>query len=356
MSIGASSEPAQPSFLTGCHSEPFATGWSEENLPHPTSGTYCHSDGNTRQGATALNSYTLTKPDGLTTPATWNVCMACDQSYALPAGLGKHQRTVCERTRYWQCRLCRDQIFEKVSELHQHYVSHHDDTCSDSYNESSSSPSDHCKAYLSQWSIEVAKKSYGCPCCIGCFDTIRDWNKHKATHWNQVRNGKVSNWSFSTMVRSLLRHRDLLAASSQYNWSLCDWAYMKKNECRTLRFALERHVIPSTMFNNEIYSRLAMPHSLVLHTFALGTARGDFAASLDAIRFQIGMNPVPAYGNVSIEPFSDVLPLNLNFHGQDGVGRCHNIERDENRQRPPNTFDMVVDDEVDVEEACIPGY
>jgi hypothetical protein len=101
------------------------------------------------------------------------------------------------------------------------------------------------------------------------------------------------------------------------------------------------------MFSNEIYSRLAMPHSLVLHTFALGTVRGDFAASPNAIRFQIGMNPVPAYGNVSIEPFSDVLPLNLNFHEQDGVGRRHNIERDETRQRPPNTFDMAADDEAD---------
>jgi hypothetical protein len=350
MNIATSSEPAQLSLLSECHPEPFVTAWSKDNPPHPTSGIYCHANEKTRQGRTALNRCTLTQPDGLAAPASWNVCMACDQSYALPAGLGKHQRTVCERTRYWQCRPCRNQIFEKVSELHQHHLSDHGDTCFHCYNETNSSPSDHCKAYLSQWSIDIAKKAYGCPCCIGCFDTLRDWNKHKTTHWHRVRNGKVSNWSFSTMVRSLLRHCDLFAASRKYDWSLCDWAYMKKNDCRTLRFALERHVIPSPMFNNEIYSHFTMPYSLVLHTFALGTVRDDSAASLNAIILQRGMNPGPAFSNVFINDLSDGLPWNLNCHEQDCVQRRPNFESDESRKCPSNTLDIASAEAADGDE------
>src|SRR5579859_2415732 len=47
----------------------------------------------------------------------------------------------------------------------------------------------------------------GCPCCINCFDTLEAWNQHKGIHG--IRNEKVENWSFRTMVRSLLHQHAL---------------------------------------------------------------------------------------------------------------------------------------------------
>jgi hypothetical protein len=348
MSIDASSAPDQPSLVTDCHPQPLATSWAEDILPHTTSDICYHSGANAGPSGKALNSYNLPKPDGLAASAKWNICMACNQSYALPAGLGKHQRTGCESTRYWKCSLCQHQIFEKLGELHQHHLSIHGDTCFDCCNTADSSLSDHCKAFLSRCCIEIAKKAWGCPCCIDCSDTLRAWNKHKNSHRHQVQNEKVANWSFSTMVRSLLCHRDLLPASHKYNWSLCSWAHMKKNESQTLRFALERHVIPSNMFNNEIYSRLSMPESLVLHAFTLGTVGDTSVAPLNAIRCQTSMSAVLAYNNISIDQCSGVLPANLNFQ-QDSLERGHNSVSDESQQRHTSAFNMTPNEAADHE-------
>jgi hypothetical protein len=151
------------------------------------------------------------------------------------------------------------------------------------------------------------------------------------------------------MVRSLLRHRDLLPASCKYNWSLCSWAHMKKNESQTLRFALERHVIPSNMFNNEIYSRLSMPESLVLHTFTLGRVGDSSAAPFNAIGCQISVNAVLAYNNIPIDQCSGVLPANLNFQ-QDSLERGHNSVSDESQPRHTTTFNMTPDEAANHEE------
>lgn len=346
MSIVASSAPGQLSLVTDYHPQPFATSWPEVILPHATSDIYHHSGANAGPSGKALNSYNLPKPDGLPASAKWNICMACNQSYALSTGLGKHQRTGCESTGYWKCSLCQDQIFEKLGELHRHHLSIHGDTCSDCCNTVDSSLSNHCKAFLSQCCIEIVKKAWGCPCCIDCSDTLRAWNKHKISHQHQVQNEKVANWSFSTMVRSLLRHRDLLPASCKYDWSLCSWAHMKKNDSQTLRFALERHVIPSNMSNNEVYSRLSMPESLVLHTFTLGTVGDTSAAPLNAIRCQTSMNAVLAYNNnISIDQCSRVLPADLNFP-QNGLERGHNSVSNENQQCHTSAFNMTPNEAI----------
>jgi hypothetical protein len=346
MSIAASSAPDPLSLVTDCHPQPFAASWADDILPHATSDIYYQPGANAGPSGKALNSYNLPKPDGLAASAKWNICIACNKSYEHPAGLGKHQRTGCESTGYWKCSLCQYQIFEKLGELHQHHLSVHGDTCSDCCNTVDSSLSGHCKEILSRCCIEIAKKAWGCPCCIACFDTLRAWNEHKISHRHQVQNEKVANWFFGTMVLSLLRHRDLLPASCKYDWSRCSWDHMKKNQSQTLRFALERHVIPSNMFNNEIYSRLSMPESLVLHTFTLGTVGDASAAPLSAIGCQTSMNAVLAYNNISIDQCSGGVPANLNFQ-QDGLERGHNSVSDENQQHHTSAFNVTPDEAAD---------
>jgi hypothetical protein len=152
------------------------------------------------------------------------------------------------------------------------------------------------------------------------------------------------------MVRSLLRHRDLLAASDKYDWSRCSWAYMGKNQYQTLRFALERHVIPSTMFDTETYSRLGMLESLVLNTFRLGMARDTSVAPLDVFGRQTAINAPSDYSNASMDQSSGFQATNLGFPELKDIGRGNTFESDQNQHHTPNTFDMAPDEAENHEE------
>jgi hypothetical protein len=341
MSIVASSSASENlSLLKDRHSQPFTTTWAEDR--------HYHFSSTPEDNETDLYNYALPFPNRAS--ADWNVCIACDTSYVNPSGLKKHQRDVCERKRTleWRCPTCRHQVFDELSELHQHHRSMHGDACFACCDTGKSSPSDYCKVLLSQWHINAAKKkAWGCPCCTICFDTLEAWNKHKIVH--QVHNEKVVNWSFSTMVHSLLLHRDLLTAFNKYNWSLCSWAHLGKKECQTLRSALERHVLPSNAPDSEAYSHLGILDSLVLHTFTLGNVGNTPAAPFNATTSQAAMNPAKSYSSTSIEQSIGFQPMNLNFQ-QRGPERRNSHESDGHEQRPLTTSAVAPDEAADCDE------
>lgn len=345
MSTASSLQPEQLSLVTDYHSLPTVREWTEDTMPHAPPDIYHQSQVEPRYNETASNSHSLSKADSPAASATWHVCIACDQSYALSAGLGKHQRTVCERTRYWKCPLCDHLVFEKLSELHDHHLSVHRDTCAECHSAVGADLSDHCKALLSTHTVEIGKRAWGCPCCIHCFDTLRAWNRHKMSHWHQLQNERLTNWSFTTMVRSLLSHRYLLPVSKNYNWSLCSWAHMGKSECQTLRFALERHVIPSTMLHHELYSQFHMPDSLVLHTYTLGTAGHPSASYLPATIYQTASNFAPTYSHASINQVPTFGPVHPTFNQQDYIEGDHIFQPGTSQSLAVNTFALDPDEE-----------
>jgi hypothetical protein len=268
--------------------------------------------------------------------AEWHVCIACDSSYANQSGLKKHQSFFCERKLDWVCPSCPNLVFYQETELRKHHRSIHAETCPSCCDTRKSLPSDHCRAVLSQCSREAAeKKAWGCPCCLSCFDTLGAWNQHMIVH--QIHNGKVQNWSFSIMVHSLLLHRGLATVYHRYNWQRCSWASLRKNECQTLRSALERRVLPSNVRDHADFTHLSLPESLALYAFQLGTVGNIYANATSVNRPQSAVAAVPCHGNGPPDQFSVLPPLALDSYAQGGFEKSTNFEGDE-QQCIPNTM------------------
>jgi hypothetical protein len=284
--------------------------------------------------------------------ADWHVCIACDSSYAKPSGLKKHQSYFCERKFDWVCPSCPNLVFYQETELHKHHRSMHAETCFSCCDTRKSLPSDHCKAVLSQCFGEAAeKKAWGCPCCLNCFDTVGAWNQHMIVH--QIHNGKVQNWSFSTMVHSLLLHRGLATAYHRYDWQCCSWASLRKNECQTLRSALERHVLPSNVCDHEDFAHLGLPESLALYALQLGTVGNIYANATSVNRSQSAVAAVPCYNNGPSDQCSVFPPLVLDS-SQGDFAKFTNFERDE-QQCIPNTLASESPDGEELEPVdCFP--
>lgn len=205
-----------------------------------------------------------------TTFAGKHFCIACDTSFANSEALKKHQTEFCERKLDWVCPTCPDQTFGLLDRLNRHHCKTHAETCRHGCDKRKTYPSDYCKTILSQcYRITAEKKAWGCPCCISCFDGFEAWDQHKAIH--RIQNEKVEDWSFSTMVRSLLHQETLGAVFARFLWSRCNWSGLGKRDCQSLKLALERHVLPSVVKEHPDYSRLGFSEALALYTFRLGT-------------------------------------------------------------------------------------
>ena len=314
-------------------SQSFPNSQVDKIQPQATSGGQIIFGATPGANGTELYNYTLPAHTTLPEPPSWHVCIACDESFANPGNLRKHQREVCERKLDWVCPIWPHEVFGRLSELCRHHRSIHADACSNCCATERQSPSDHCKQLLSQCSRRTAdKKAWGCPCCLSCFNTLEAWNQHKTMH--TTHNEKVVNWSLSTMFRSLLLHHDLYLEYNKYNWSLCSWAHMGKDDRQTLRYALERHVLSST-FNSQDYSRLGMPGSLVWHTYRLGIQGSTYTAPVNATSSQIAMVPLLACG--PIDSFPELQSMALNPQPQGSLESSSNCRdgHEQHLQDPP---------------------
>jgi hypothetical protein len=285
--------------------------------------------------------------------ADWYVCIACDSSYATSSGLKKHQSSFCEREFDWVCPSCPNLVFYQETELHKHHRSTHAETCSSCRDTRNSLPSDDCKAVLSQcFRGGSEKKAWGCPCCLSCFDTMEAWNQHMTTH--QIHNEKVQNWSFSMMFRSLLLHRGLAAVYHRYDWQRCNWASLRKSECQTLRFALERHTLPPNLRDHKDFAHLGLPESLAWYAFQLGTMGNIYASATNVNGSQSVVAEVPCYSNGPFNQRKVFPPMVLDSYAEADFEKFTNFERDE-QQCLPSTLDLEPADSEELESAdCFP--
>ena len=259
-----------------------------------------------------------------TTPtcAGKHFCIACDISFTNSEALKKHQAEFCERKLDWICPTCPGQTFGLLDRLNRHHHKAHAGTCPHGCDKRKTYPSDHCKVALSQcYRTAPEKKAWGCPCCVNCFDTLEAWNQHKGIHGTQ--NEKVENWSFSTMVRSLLHQHALDLHFAKFPWWRCNWSELGKGDCLRLKLALERHVIPSVVSEHPDYSRLDHSEALALYTFRLGIT-GKACTQLISVSASEAapQSCVPPSSNGSPEQiFPSCQPMNVTSQPQDWLDR-----------------------------------
>jgi hypothetical protein len=127
-----------------------------------------------------------------------------------------------------------------------------------------------CKMQLSKCSRPITtKEAWGCPCCIKCFESLEEWNHHVWNH--SVHNERVQDWSFSTMMWSLLKQSYLSKYVTWKHWERCTWSTLRKETSHSLRYALERREVPADVRAHADYSGLDGPAALARYAFNLGT-------------------------------------------------------------------------------------
>jgi hypothetical protein len=112
---------------------------------------------------------------------------------------------------------------------------------------------------------------------------------------------------------------------------------LRKNECQTLRSALERHVLPSNVCDHEDFAYLGLPESLALYAFQLGTVGNIYANANSVNGAQSAVAALPCYNNGPSDQYSVFPPLVLGSHPQGDFEKFTNFERDE-QQCIPNTL------------------
>lgn len=156
------------------------------------------------------------------------------------------------------------------------------------------------------------------------------------------------------MVHSLLLHRGLATVYHRYDWQYCSWASLRKNECQTLRSALERHVLPSNVCDHEDFAHLSLPESLALYAFQLGTVGNIYANATSVNGSQSAVAAVPCYNNGPSDQCSVFPPLVLDSYPQGDFEKFTNFERDE-QQCTPNTLASESPDGEELESVdCFP--
>jgi hypothetical protein len=275
-----------------------------------------------------------------TAPTDKQVCIACDISCASLPALRKHELEFCERKLDWFCPHCPDQVYGRPDRLSRHYFDAHSATCH--------YPTDYCKAVLAQCSRQAAeKKAWGCPCCPRCFETLEAWNQHKAVH--RTHNGKVENWSFSTMFESLLRQRDLSTVYDRYDWENRTWARPGRAECQTLRTALERHVLPRKLFSHQGYSGLTLPESLALYAYSLSTPKTIYADPIIELQTQTAVDPPPFPSDPPVEQDTRLHLIDSNCQPEGQLETATNLGGDEHERTLSNS--LLLDEASDQEES-----
>ena len=204
------------------------------------------------------------------TPTASNICYACNKSCKYAATLAKHQTEFCERKFEWFCPVCPQKVFGLQERLNRHHIDAHADECPYGCEKTAKSPVEACKTQLSKCSRRVAtKKAWGCPCCVRCFATLDEWSHHVLSH--PTENEKVQDWSFSTMMWSLLNQPYLARYRTWTHWQQCTWSTLRKEARQNLLHALERQEVPAAVMAHMSYSNLNGPAALVQYAFNLGT-------------------------------------------------------------------------------------
>ena len=315
--VASCATSVQVSLVTKCMTQSLATSSAVDSMIQ-TRVTGCH-DGSTMRGLADDDMYNCGSPFTSDAPtfASKHFCIACDKSFTNSEALKKHQTEFCERKLDWFCPICPDQIFGLLDRLNRHHCRAHAETCPHGCGKGKSYPSSYCKAALAECcGTAPEKKAWGCPCCISCFNTLEMWNQHKAIHGTQ--NEKVENWSFSTMVRSLLYQDDLDAVLPRFPWGRCNWSGLGKDDCQRLKLALERHVLPADVRGHPDYSRLDFPEALARYTFRLGITGKACTELVNTTRSREAAIDLPHSGYGTPEQtFPACQPANLTSQPQD---------------------------------------
>jgi hypothetical protein len=203
-------------------------------------------------------------------PVACNICYACNTSCKNATTLAKHQNEFCERKVEWVCPACPHKVFGLQERLNRHHMEAHAELCPYGCDKREKSHSEACKVLLSKCSRPVAtKKAWGCPCCVECFESLGEWSDHILSH--PVQNEKVQDWSFSTMMWSLLKQPYLPEYMTWKHREHCTWSTLRKEASQTLRHALERHEVPAAVMAHRDYRGLDGPAALAKYAFNLGT-------------------------------------------------------------------------------------
>jgi len=203
-------------------------------------------------------------------PVASNICYACNISCKKATMLAKHQNEFCERKVEWICPACPRKCFGLQERLNRHHMAAHADLCPSGCDKREKLLSEACKMQFSKCSRQLAtKKAWGCPCCVKCFESREEWSHHVSSHPTQ--NEKVQDWSYSTMIWSLLKQPYISDCVMWEHWQYCTWSKLPKELSLSLRHALERHEVPAAMSAHVDYCGLDGPAALAKYAFNLGT-------------------------------------------------------------------------------------
>jgi hypothetical protein len=196
-----------------------------------------------------------------------NICYTCNGPFKSATTLAKHQNEFCEQKVEWVCPACPRKVFGLQERLNRHHMEAHADSCPYGCDKREKLLSKACKLQLSKCSRQLAtKKAWGCPCCIKCFGSLEEWSHHVSSH--PIQNKKVQDWSYSTMIWSLLKQPYI---SDHVPWDRCSWSTLSKGLSLSLRHALERHEVPAAVSAHVDYRDLDRPAAIAQYAFNLGT-------------------------------------------------------------------------------------
>jgi hypothetical protein len=203
-------------------------------------------------------------------PVASNICYACNVSCKSATTLAKHQTEFCERKVEWVCTVCPWKVFGLQERLNRHHMEAHTDSCPYGCDKREKFHSEACKSQLSKCSRHLAtKKAWGCPCCVECFESLEEWSHHVSSH--PIQNEKVRDWSYSTMIWSLLKQRYVSHHVTLEYSERCTWSTLSKELTLSLRHALERHEVPDAVRTHVDYCGLDGSAALAKYAFNLGT-------------------------------------------------------------------------------------
>jgi len=203
-------------------------------------------------------------------PVASNICYACNISCKNVTTLTKHQTEFCERRVEWVCPECPRKVFGLQERLNRHHMEAHADSCPSGCDKREKLLSEACKMQLSNSSRQLAtKKAWGCPCCVKCFESLEEWSHHVLSH--PIQDEKVQDWSYSTMIWSLLKHPYISDHATWEHLQYCTWSKLPKELSRSLRHALERHEVPAAVSAHVDYCGLDGPAALAKYAFNLGS-------------------------------------------------------------------------------------
>jgi hypothetical protein len=203
-------------------------------------------------------------------PVANNICYACNISFKKATTLAKHQTEFCERKVEWVCPACPRKAFGLQERLNRHHMEVHADSCPSGCDKREKVYSEACKIHLSKCSRQLAtKKAWGCPCCIMCFESLEEWSHHVSSH--PIQDEKVQDWSYATMIWSLLKQPYISDHVTWEHWQYCTWSKLLKQLSLSLCHALERHEVPAAVSAHMDYCGLDGPAALAKYAFSLGT-------------------------------------------------------------------------------------